>query len=973
MSKPDVAALYGSVVIEIANDRARAAARVSALVHILPAYGLTAAAEPVGGPGGRMTDSGGIRYLRVDGPAASLALLRGGELEALLAQMDAAVKTASVAFNRTLAARGVRAQDRPRFRRTFRENFALAWGVRFAERAWSAAAGDLAPHRRRAPDFYGDQVHASDAVDALDPAVFDGVAVLRRAAATAEAEFLAAHGAAPLPVDTPDDYCRPQPAQVYVEASAPRPMRENRWHTRFVIRAHRADVRYRLLAPIIETIGAERRGGTNPVGQYVGHATGARDVVAVLHRHLDAWVAQGEAMAHAAVRDHLIPHLAPTAAEDLTRVLSAWRCRYLIAYGQAMAERIAAALARRPDAACSACPQERPPVLDAAEATARADVDRLPAADFTAWSAELGAEAPRDAEPLLLLESGGEVTEYYGRTWVPGRPGFATQTVRIAIGPAGLLSADRRAAVVLALAEAFGIATCTTGCLEEGRTLLDRREVLDLAAPGPVLDAVLAAMPGVLAFAEDAVVGSIAACEGRLARSELSRRAPDHRAMWRRFWANDVFRALAPAFRDRLAATVVGHTPPGIPLWTAAEDGQDDGLSGDDVGQFAVLGMPFEVVDALAADCRSAWNHAEALPTAPGVKDDAEDAPRPRVIIVACGAKKAAGPTTAGSMYVGRYHKAARRAADALTAEEGTVYILSARYGLLRLDDVIEPYDQRAGAPGAIGVADLARQAEALGISGAEVTALTPAAYTAMIRKVWPEATATLAGTRSIGEQMSRLAAIAKTASPPRRPARPAASKPSATQRRRARNASKPRLHLRPLRFRQACALVAEHHRHHRAPQGHLFSIGAADDHGRDVGAVIVGRPVARHYDDGLTAEVTWLVVVDQAPNASSHLLGAAWRAARAMGYRRMLTYTQAEESGASLRAAGWRQVAVRPARAEGWDTPSRPRQPTGTEGVARVLWEITCGPDINDPANPADPPTPAQAAEETRVSSASV
>lgn len=65
----------------------------------------------------------------------------------------------------------------------------------------------------------------------------------------------------------------------------------------------------------------------------------------------------------------------------------------------------------------------------------------------------------------------------------------------------------------------------------------------------------------------------------------------------------------------------------------------------------------------------------------------------------------------------------------------------------------------------------------------------------------------------------------------------------------------------------------------------------------------------------------------------------AARRACFALGYRRLVTYTQAGESGASLRGAGWRVMAERPGR-RGWDTPSRPRAETGTEGFPRTLWE---------------------------------
>lgn len=145
-----------------------------------------------------------------------------------------------------------------------------------------------------------------------------------------------------------------------------------------------------------------------------------------------------------------------------------------------------------------------------------------------------------------------------------------------------------------------------------------------------------------------------------------------------------------------------------------------------------------------------------------------------------------------------------------------------------------------------------------------------------------------------------------------------------------------------PVTFRQACAFVGEHHRHHKAPRGHKFSIGLERD-GELVGVAMVGRPVARAYDDGRTAEVNRTCVVD-APNGNSMLYGAAWRAAKAMGYRRIITYTQEGETGASLRAAGWVRVADRRARgswAESSVTLKDMRDPEGSGGVARVLWEV--------------------------------
>jgi tRNA A37 N6-isopentenylltransferase MiaA len=113
-------------------------------------------------------------------------------------------------------------------------------------------------------------------------------------------------------------------------------------------------------------------------------------------------------------------------------------------------------------------------------------------------------------------------------------------------------------------------------------------------------------------------------------------------------------------------------------------------------------------------------------------------------------------------------------------------------------------------------------------------------------------------------------------------------------------------LEIVPVTFRQAQAFIARHHRHHKPPRGMKFCLGiAAGD--ELVGVATVGRPVARAYDDGYTLEVN-RTCTDGTPNANSMLYGASWRAAKALGYRRLITYTQEGETGASLRAAGWRR-----------------------------------------------------------------
>ena len=147
-------------------------------------------------------------------------------------------------------------------------------------------------------------------------------------------------------------------------------------------------------------------------------------------------------------------------------------------------------------------------------------------------------------------------------------------------------------------------------------------------------------------------------------------------------------------------------------------------------------------------------------------------------------------------------------------------------------------------------------------------------------------------------------------------------------------------LHIAPVRFRAAAAFVADWHRHNGVPIGALFCLGVADDGQVLHGVAIVGRPLARMFDDGQTAEVA-RCCTDGTEHACSMLYGAAWRAAKAMGYTRLITYTRASEGGASLRGAGWRVTAQRRAH-PGWSRPSRPRGLNGTEGDELLLWEAS-------------------------------
>ena len=130
------------------------------------------------------------------------------------------------------------------------------------------------------------------------------------------------------------------------------------------------------------------------------------------------------------------------------------------------------------------------------------------------------------------------------------------------------------------------------------------------------------------------------------------------------------------------------------------------------------------------------------------------------------------------------------------------------------------------------------------------------------------------------------------------------------------------RLNLQPISFAEASAFIVTHHRHHIPSVSHKFSIGL-NDGTKVVGVVVVGRPVSRNRDDGYTAEIL-RCCTDGTPNACSKLYAAAWRAARAMGYRRIGTYILSSESGVSLLASGYRFIYE--TKGGSWSCASRPR-----------------------------------------------
>ena len=143
-------------------------------------------------------------------------------------------------------------------------------------------------------------------------------------------------------------------------------------------------------------------------------------------------------------------------------------------------------------------------------------------------------------------------------------------------------------------------------------------------------------------------------------------------------------------------------------------------------------------------------------------------------------------------------------------------------------------------------------------------------------------------------------------------------------------------MRLIPITMRAANEFVLTHHRHHGKVRGCKFCVGMLDDEQKLRGVAVVGRPVSRYLDTGLTAEVTRLCT-DGTKNACSFLYAACARIARQMGYDRIITYILESENGASLRASGWSSAGL--CGGGNWNVPSRPRADSPNPCAKRLYY----------------------------------
>lgn len=149
-------------------------------------------------------------------------------------------------------------------------------------------------------------------------------------------------------------------------------------------------------------------------------------------------------------------------------------------------------------------------------------------------------------------------------------------------------------------------------------------------------------------------------------------------------------------------------------------------------------------------------------------------------------------------------------------------------------------------------------------------------------------------------------------------------------------------LNLSPITIGDARKYVEREHSHHHAPLSALCAVSVVDGGGLIVCVSMLGRPVSRELQAQGCVEVHRVASDGTAPHAASMAIGAIARAAIALGWRRLVSYTLLGEAGTSYRAAGWCPVSVSRDGRE-WSCVSRERGAVGQPG-AKVRWEV--GPD---------------------------
>ena len=112
--------------------------------------------------------------------------------------------------------------------------------------------------------------------------------------------------------------------------------------------------------------------------------------------------------------------------------------------------------------------------------------------------------------------------------------------------------------------------------------------------------------------------------------------------------------------------------------------------------------------------------------------------------ICSCGTRKLKTTSAAIDMYNGAYHRMTRRYLQTKFSDP-QIFIVSAKHGLLRLTDVIEPYDIGPREK-TVTSAVIRNQAQRMMIAHQPVLYIGSRKYYEILREVFPEVTAPLIG-----------------------------------------------------------------------------------------------------------------------------------------------------------------------------------------------------------------------------------
>ena len=132
------------------------------------------------------------------------------------------------------------------------------------------------------------------------------------------------------------------------------------------------------------------------------------------------------------------------------------------------------------------------------------------------------------------------------------------------------------------------------------------------------------------------------------------------------------------------------------------------------------------------------------------------------LVIIPCGGKKAEEPKPAINLYQGSYFKACARFALSI-AKPDEIRILSAKHGLLKIGQIIEPYDLRMGQRGSITADQVRKQAEDQDLlNEADVIIAAGSDYARVALEVWQHGNWILKGVGGMGYQIQHLIRLSK-------------------------------------------------------------------------------------------------------------------------------------------------------------------------------------------------------------------